>query len=167
LAAPLRAAAPVYIDGLAEMEAKDVAKIHNDPPGPVPTWARGALLDGIDQDFATTLLGHVGMGTNAPFVVADVRHLGNATARDVAGGSAAGGRGANFTVSLIGMPAPELFAEVIPAAANRILASFARWRSTEENINFLGEPAEPERVATAWPAQIRERLEDVRRRYGF
>jgi FAD/FMN-containing dehydrogenase len=166
LAAPLRAAAPIYIDDLRELAAADVAKIHNDPPGPVPSWARGALLDRIDQELATTLLGHVGAGTDAPFIAVECRHLGNATARDVAGGSAVGGRGASFTASLIGVPQPELFAEVIPRAADGILASFARWRSTEENINFLGEPAEPERIAHAWPREIHGRLDELRRRFG-
>jgi hypothetical protein len=166
LAAPLRAAAPIYIDDLRELGAADVAKIHNDPPGPVPSWARGALLDRIDHDFATTLLGHVGPNTSAPFIAAEVRQLGNASARDVPEGSAVGGRGARFTASLIGVPAPELFASVIPTAADRILASFAPWRSTEENINFLGEPAEPARIERAWPADVRAKLDEVRRRYG-
>jgi FAD/FMN-containing dehydrogenase len=166
LAAPLRAAAPIYIDDLREIAAADVAKIHNDPPGPLPTWARGALLDRVDQQFASTLLGHVGIRTAAPFIVAEVRHLGNATTRDVPSGSAVGGRSASFAVSLIGVPQPELFAEVIPRAADGILASFAPWRSTEENINFLGEPAEPARIERAWPPEVRARLDKVRRRVG-
>ncbi len=166
LAAALRAAAPIYVDDLRELAAADVATIHNDPPGPVPSWARGALLDRIDQRFATTLLGHVGANTNAPFIAAEVRHLGNASTRDVPEGSAVGGRGASYTASLIGVPAPELFESVIPAGADRILGSFAPWRSSEENINFLGEPAEPARIETAWPTAIRTKLDDVRRRYG-
>jgi hypothetical protein len=166
LAAPLRAAAPVYMDTLGEMPAADVAKIHNDPTDPVPTWSRGALLERVDQQFATTLLGHVGAGTDAPFVAAEVRHIGSATTRDVPGGSAVGGRGAQFTTSLVGVPQPELFAEVIPAAARRIHETFTPWLSAENTINFLGEPTEPARIETAWSAPTRARLADIRRRYG-
>ncbi len=166
LARPLRAAAPIYIDDLHELAAADMARIHNDPPGPLPSWARGALLDRIDQDLATTLLGHVGPNTDAPFIAVELRHLGNATARDVPEGSAVGGRGASFTASFIGVPVPELFTDVIPSAANRILESFAPWRSREENINFLGEPAEPARIPNAWRDDVREKLDRVRHRYG-
>lgn len=149
LAAPLRSIAPIYIDGLGELAAADIARIHNDPPGPVPSWARGALLERIDQDFATTLLGHVGAGTDAPFVAAEVRHLGNATTRDVPGGSAVGGRSAAFTMSLIGAPRPELFETVVPEAAERVFANLAPWTSPEMTINFVGEPADPARVERA------------------
>lgn len=165
LAAPLRAIAPIYLDELGDLPIADVAKIHNDPPTPGPSWSRGALLNPIDQDFATALLSHVGTGTDAPFIAAEVRHLGNATARDVPEGSAVGGRGAAFALALIGAPNPELFAEVIPRAADAVLASLAPWRSTEENINFLGEPADPARVANAWPPQVRTKLERVRASY--
>jgi hypothetical protein len=166
LAAPLRAAAPIYQDTLAELPIADVARIHNDPTDPLPAWSRGALLERVDQAFATTLLGHVGAGTDAPFVAAELRQLGNATTRDVPSGSAVGGRGAAFTTTLIGAPKPELFASVIPAAAERIHASFAPWLSAENNINFLGEPADPVRIETAWPGEMRARLEEIRRRYG-
>jgi hypothetical protein len=166
LAAPLRAAAPVYIDSLDRLPVANIATIHNDPPNPVPSWARGALLKSADQALATALLGHVGMGTDAPFIAAELRHLGNATTRDIPEGSAAGGRGAAFTASLIGAPNPALFAEVVPQAADRVFASLAPWLSTEENINFIGEPADPERVANAWTGEQRTKLEHLRRRYG-
>jgi len=166
LAAPLRAIAPIYIDNLGELAAAEMARIHNDPPGPVPSWSRGGLLERIDQDFATTLLGHVGAGTDAPFIAAEVRHLGNATTRDVPGGSAVGGRSAAFTFSLIGAPRPELFETVVPDAAERVFASLAPWLSNEITINFIGEPADPARLATAWPPEIAARLDAIRRRYG-
>jgi FAD/FMN-containing dehydrogenase len=94
LAAPLRAAAPVYIDDLREMPSSEIVRIHNDPPNPTVGWVRGKMLRGIDQDFVSTLLEFADAGKQFPFVSAEVRAFGTAQATDVPGGSAVGGRGA-------------------------------------------------------------------------
>ncbi|MEO6827464.1 MAG: FAD-binding oxidoreductase, partial [Microbacteriaceae bacterium] len=41
LLAPLRAAAPVYLDLIGELPASAVGQIHNDPDQPMPVWDRG------------------------------------------------------------------------------------------------------------------------------
>ncbi len=69
----------------------------------------GGMLSHADQALATTVLGHLGAGTDAPFVAAEVRHLGAAASRDVPGGSAVGGRDGAFTFSLVALPQPALF----------------------------------------------------------
>ncbi len=71
LAEPLRAAAPVYMDMLGELPASEVARIHNDPPDPAPSWVVGMLLAGADHPFLDTLLHHVGAGTASPFMVSE------------------------------------------------------------------------------------------------
>lgn len=165
LAAPLRAAAPVYLDDLAEMPATDIARIHNDPTEPSPGWIDGLLLDRLDQELASAFLERFGAGTDAPFVAAEMRHYGGeATRRDVEGGSAVGGRGANFTVGLVGAD-PALFESAIPAAFAELTEALAPWTSAEMNVNFMGKPGSAERYASAWPAEIRERLDGVRARY--
>ena len=124
LAAPLRGIAPVYLDMLGALPIAEVARIFNDPPGPVPSWTSAALLAGADQDFASTLLRHVGAGTDSPFLAAEVRHLGEATGRDVPGGSAVGGRGAAFTLALIGTN-PTHFDHALPDAEARLIGELA------------------------------------------
>jgi FAD/FMN-containing dehydrogenase len=165
LAAPLRAAAPVYLDALGELPAAQIARIHNDPTAPVASWVTGVLLTHVDHGFATTLLAHFGAGTDPPFIATEVRHLGEATGRDVDGGSAVGGRGANFACSVVGVPKPELFDHVIPAAAGRLWDGLRPWTAAETNINLLGNPHAPAPYASAWPADTFARLADVRRRY--
>jgi len=125
LAAPLRAIAPVYLDMLDALPIADVARIFNDPSGPVPAWVSGGLLARVDQDFASALLRHVGAGTDSPFLAAEVRHLGEAAARDVSGGSAVGGRGALFTLGLLGAN-PADFATALPEAEARVVGDLAR-----------------------------------------
>ncbi|MGN6106729.1 MAG: FAD-binding oxidoreductase, partial [Kofleriaceae bacterium] len=140
LAAPLRAVAPIHLDALGELPIAEVARIHSDPDAPCPSWSTGMLLTHADQDLASALLAHVGKGTDAPFVAVEVRHLGEATTRDVEGGSAVGGRSAAFALSLVGAPVPALFASVLPAAAGSLVGALRPWVSLEGNINFAGAP---------------------------
>jgi hypothetical protein len=165
LAAPLRSAAPVYLDDLGEMPTTEMARIHNDPTDPAPDWVDGLLLDRIDQDLASAFLQRFGAGTDAPFVSAEIRHYGGeATRNDVEGGSAVGGRGADFTLGLVGVD-PALFESVIPAAFAELEEALGPWKSTEMNVNFMGKPGSAERYASAWPPEIRSRLDEVRSRY--
>ncbi len=165
LAAPLRAAAPVYLDALGVLAARDVAQIHNDPTQPGPGWATGGLLSTIDQDFVTAWLGVVGAGRQVPAVMAEVRHLGAATLTDVPEGSAAGGRPAHYTLTFIGAPNPDLFDGPVPAAADALLAAVGPWLSPETNVNFIGRHR-PGQTGAPWSPATASRLAAVRERYN-
>jgi hypothetical protein len=163
LAAPLRAIAPVYLDALGPLPAAEVARIHNDPTTPGPSWVAARLLEVIDQDFVTRLLAHAGPTAEMPFIAAEVRHLGEATARDVPEGSAVCGRASAFAIGLVGVD-PAGFAQVMPAAAERFFADVRTWVSPLTNVNFSGVPQTPEQEACTWPAATRARLREIRRR---
>ena len=122
------------------------------------------LLSHIDQEFVSALLDQVGAGVDSPFVATEVRHLGEATRRDVEGGSAAGGRSAAFTLGFIGVD-PAQFETVLPEHANRINGALQPWTAAETNINFAGKLRSAQHYASAWPATTFARLADVRRRY--
>lgn len=164
LAAPLRDAAPVYLDLVGVMAARDVAQIHNDPTEPGPGWASGGLLTTIDQDLITAWLGVVGAGQQVPAVMSEMRHLGGATRTDVPEGSAAGGRSAGATITLIGAPNPALFAGPVPAAADALYEAVAPWLAAETNINFVGVPR-PGQTGAPWSGDVAGRLEAVRKQY--
>lgn len=164
LAAPLRAMAPVYLDQLGALPIADVARIFSDPPGPVPSWVSAGSLTHADQDFASALLRHVGPGSDAPFLAAEVRHLGEATTRDVPGGSAAGGRSAQFTFALIAAK-PADFATVAPEAEARIMGDVSRWLSTDVNGNFAPHPLVRRPLAASQPAAVRAKLADLAQRH--
>lgn len=161
LAAPLRALAPVMMDGVASLPLAQVATIHNDPSDPSPGWSRGALLSDVDDEFASAVLAVSGAGTRGPVMVTEVRHIGAATRHDVPEGSAVGGRASSYTLSLIGVPDPALFAEALPAATDALLASLAPWLSPETNINFSGYP-DPADYRRSWSAETFARLAAVR-----
>ncbi len=164
LAAPLRGIATVYLDMLGVLPISDVARIFNDPSGPVPAWSSGGLLTRVDQAFASAFLRHVGAGTDSPFLAAEVRHLGEATTHDVPGGSAVSGRGALFTFGFIGTN-PAQFAAVLPDAEARLVGDLAGWLSPEGNGNFAPHPkVRRAGTASAAPAVV-AKLADLARRY--
>ncbi|MCI2423780.1 BBE domain-containing protein [Saccharopolyspora sp. K220] len=47
---PLRQAAPVAIDTVAEMPFSAAGSIHNDPPGPIPFWDTSTLVTELSAD---------------------------------------------------------------------------------------------------------------------
>jgi FAD/FMN-containing dehydrogenase len=163
--APLRAAAPVMIDGVAGMKADETAKIHNDPPGPLPAWVRGMMLKSIDQDFVTTVLNVIGPNAQVPLVAVEIRHLGGAFARVPEGGDAVGGRQSPYTFNLVGAPVPDLFAAVLPRLADRVTSTIAEWISPETNVNFAMPFLSAEHYASTWPAETLDRLERIRAKY--
>jgi FAD/FMN-containing dehydrogenase len=165
LAAPLRAAAPVYLDQLAEMPASEIPSIHNDPTEPTMGWRLSRMLSSADPALATALLEHVGNGISTPFVAVELRHLGSATVEDVAGGSAVGGRCARFTFSLVGAPNPALFDAVLPRASEAVVTTLAPWLARETTVNFTTHFATQEQFEASWPPAIFARLAAVRAKY--
>lgn len=164
-AEPLRTLAPAMIDSIGTLATGELGSIHNDPDQPGPGWSRGMLLRPLDDEFATRLLAMLGAGTAGPLVATELRHLGAATTVDVAGGSAAGGRASAYTFTMVGVPDPTLFAEVIPAFADEVVRHIRPWASDETTINFASEPDTAEAFAAAWPREIHERLQAARALY--
>jgi FAD/FMN-containing dehydrogenase len=165
LAAPLRAAAPVYLDELGEMPASAIGAIHNDPPNPTVGWTSGRMLRAIDQDFVTTLLEFVGADKQVPFAAVEVRAFGPGLESDVPGGSAVGGRAARGSLNLVGAPNAELFAVVLPAATDALLGALAPWLSAENNVNFANGFATVQEFRGAWSPETFARLAQVRTTY--
>jgi len=160
LAAPLRAFAPVHLDGLGELPAAEIARIHSDPTEPAPAWVSGSMLAAVDQDFATA---HLAAAEASPFISVEIRQLGEATARDVPEGSAVGGRDGAFTLGVVAAD-PSTFAGA-PAAFDALKATVAPWLSPHTTVNFIGVPRSEEVWRSAWPGDTYLRLGEIRRRY--
>ncbi len=163
LAAPLRAAAPVYMDMLDEMPTTQVGRIHSDPPDPAPSWLVGALLQRVDQAFASALLSLVGPGTDSALLLAEVRHVGSATRRDVPEGSAVSGRGVDHTIMLIAADPGRFGAAAREAAA--FSQSIRTWIAAESNPNFPVQPGIVTSTAGTAPTERMERLAKIRAHY--
>ncbi|WP_285114607.1 FAD-binding oxidoreductase [Leifsonia sp. fls2-241-R2A-40a] len=161
LFAPIRAAAPVYLDFVAEMPATAVASIHNDPEEGGPTWIRGLMLDSFDQDAGDVILELAGPGSGSPFLAAEIRQLGGATARDPEDGTSVGGRDSAYTLSLLAGD-PSTFAEAAPARARAIAEALGDRVSAITNVNFAGDLADRAAFEKVWPPAVFDRLEAAR-----
>jgi hypothetical protein len=162
---PIRDAGTTLIDAVGEMAAADIAQIHNDPKDPTPSWDRGLMLDELDAEFVAAFLEVAGPDQQLPLIAVEIRHLGGATERDVPEGSAVGGRGGACTMTLIGVPNPDLFEKVLPATVDGILAKLQPWISPEMTANFAGGFARPGSYEASWPADTFAQLADVRATY--
>jgi hypothetical protein len=157
LLAPMRRP-PAFLDLVGEMPTSAIGSIHNDADQPGPAWDRGMQLEDIDQDFVTEFLVRAGAGTDVPFIAIEIRHIGGAASQEQHGGTAVGGRQAPFTLVMIGVPVPDLFAEAMPQKSDYIVAGILPWIASETNINFLGHVASTQQFASAWPSDAFDRL---------
>jgi len=162
---PFRDVAPSFLGQVGEMPAAAVSMIHNDPTDPGPAWDRGMLLSHIDAGFVEAFLDVFGADRDVPMVMAELRHLGGATAVDVPEGSAVGGRDGAFAFVMIGAPDPSLFASVLPHVADGITSRLAEWISPSTTINYAGDLSVPGAYESAWPAPTLTRLAAVRSLY--
>ncbi|MGN6327031.1 FAD-binding oxidoreductase [Pseudolysinimonas sp.] len=163
LTAPLRAFAPVALDGVGPLPPAEIARISNDPTEPGPGWSRGFLLGSAGDGFGPALLGLVGSGTSSPFIAMEIRHFGGAIAEHA--DSPVGGRDEPFAVMVIGTPDPGLFDEVLPEAYAGLRAALTPWIAPTTTINWLTEPEDPAQFAGAWSPTDLDRLAAVRRAY--
>ncbi|MFI7587233.1 FAD-binding oxidoreductase [Spongisporangium articulatum] len=164
LAAPLREAAEVFADELGVLPVAQIAKVHSDPPAPGPGWVRGLLLERADGEVASVLLDHR-PGGDSPLRGIELRHVGSpASRRDVPEGSAVGGRGADYVVTVVGIDPAEV-GDALPAEAQQIVDELRAWTSPVQNVNFNGQPLPPEQYAANWPLETFMRLSEVRHRY--
>ncbi|WP_210480047.1 FAD-binding oxidoreductase [Naasia sp. SYSU D00948] len=162
LLAPIRGAAPAFLDLVGEMPMSAIGSIHNDDDSPGPAWDRGMQLKDIDQDFVTEFLARAGPRSDVPFIAIEIRHIGGAAGQEQHGGTAVGGRSAPFTLVMIGVPVPELFAVAMPQKSDYIVAGILPWIASETNINFLGHIASTQQFASAWPSHAYDRLAETR-----
>jgi FAD/FMN-containing dehydrogenase len=160
LVAPMRAVAPAIIDLVGDMPYTAIDSVHQDPDHPVPAHERGILLKSLDDEVIDHLLEVAGPGARTPVMFVELRHLGGALARQPAVPNAVDHRDAAFVLEAIGVlmgPA----AESAPAAADALVASFARF-STQPGgatfANFHGKPGDDADRARCWKSATYARL---------
>jgi hypothetical protein len=161
LFAPLRAAAPVYLDFVGEIPTTAVASIHNDPEAGAPSWIRGLMLDSFDQQDGAAVFDLIKPGSDSPFLAVEIRQLGGATAVDTVDGTSVGGRESSYTLSTLAMD-PSTFAELAPARAAQVATVLANKISAVTNINWSAGLTDKVAFEKTWPAAVFDRLAAAR-----
>lgn len=127
--APLRALAP-EMDTFARIRSTELLAVHMDPPGPVPAVSDHSVLGPLDDAAVQTFLGQVGPGTRSGLMFAELRQLGGAVGRPVAGGGAISHLPGDYALFCVA-PAPTPQAAVAGrAAAFGVARAMSPWSQT-------------------------------------
>ena len=102
--APMREAAPVLLDDVADKPYTAIDSVHTDPLDPMPAHEAAAVLTGFPAEAAAALLEKTGPGSGSPQVLVEVRQMGGATARGGAHDSAFCSRQAAYALLTVGIP---------------------------------------------------------------
>jgi UDP-N-acetylenolpyruvoylglucosamine reductase len=158
LLAPLRTAAPVMIDTVADMPYTDYAAIYSDPEGPAPFAERTLSLSPLTGDLVAELLASIGPAADVPADIIELRHLGGALRDTPAGAGAAGLRTSEFVLWVVAVGGPDLTGPAL-RWTDGLFAALEPWALEGKHLNFIGqEDLSDEAVRAAYPASTYSRL---------
>jgi hypothetical protein len=143
------------------MAPNELLDLHMDPPGPVPGVTDHQLLRDVDAGTSEAIAERVGDRCGSPLGL-DLRHLGGALGRPVAGGGALSSIDAPYAMFAVGpAPAPEV-AAAVRAELGELRAALAPWDAGREYLNFA---EHRDGVGKMFEASIHRRLAAVKRAY--
>ena len=136
--APMRAAAPVMLDDVADKPYTAIDSVHTDPLDPTPAHEAAAVLTDFPAEAVDALLALAGPGSGSPQVLVEVRQMGGAIAR--AASTTAPSPHATSPYSLLVVGIAEVPGVEDHAAA--ILAAMRPWTGGHRLPNFTFTPQE-------------------------
>jgi hypothetical protein len=164
LIAPLRAVAPLVIDGVAEMPAAAAARVHGDPEMPVPAVSTTGMVDHLD-DAATDAFLEAAIGSG--LLAAELRQLGGAFATAPEGAGALAELGSGFLLFGVGAPMGPVTPDALRAGCERLHAAMEPWLGERDYLGFAERGGSAERCFApdvyARLVEIRERVDPQRR----
>jgi hypothetical protein len=153
LIGPLRRLGPER-DTFAMIPAPALGQLNLDPDQPVPAHGDGAFL----ADFPSAAVDAAGPDADTLLASIEVRHLGGALARPVAGGGAQPSIDANYMLFATGAtPAPDL-AATVRAQVRAVKDALAPWHAGYDYYAFAETPAPASAVL---PAASYRRLQEI------
>jgi hypothetical protein len=154
LLAPLRALEP-EIDTFARVPCAAVLQMHMDPPGPTPTVTDHALLSSLPAESVQSLLAMAGPGVSTPLMIAELRHLGGALAREI--DAALPAVAAEYLLFCLAVADTPESAAAGVSAASALVAAMSPYATGGVFPNFDDSPSDGARATTpqAW-SRLRE-----------
>jgi FAD/FMN-containing dehydrogenase len=160
LLAPFRALAP-QVDTWTRKAPADIVRMHGDPEGPTPAVGCGRLVDRLEEDDITAFVDAVGPAAQTTVLMAELRQLGGALAREPKGAGAMGTMRGDYAAYFVTMaPTPEA-AEHGRAATLRMLHALDRADSGGAYLNLAERAVDP---SSAFDPAAWQRLLEIRRR---
>lgn len=162
--APMRAMAPALLDNLGDLPYTAVDAIYQDPDHPLPVYERVALLPTLPAEAVDRCLALAGPQADTPVLLAELRQLGGALAREPETPNAANGRDAAFSFFALGVlaPGPETIA---PRAVDTMVEAIRPFANGQTLVNMHGRPGDAADRARAWNPATYARLADLKAAY--
>jgi hypothetical protein len=161
LIAPLRELGEPIMDTFAQMPTPGLSHIHMDPEHPVPGVGHHALVGEL-TDEAIEAFAAGGPNAGAPLLLAELRQLGGAVAREPENAGALAKIDAGFVMFAVGMlMAPEM-RDPIEAALDNLTEALSPWGADGGYFNFADRPCDIDAIL---PPDVCRRLKDVKHRY--
>jgi len=159
---PVRRLGGEVMDTYGTVLPSGLTNITQEPTDPLPALDGGALLGDLDDGLASAFLEAVGPGTGSPFVIAQLRHLGGAMARQSPSHGAAGHVHEPFSAYAVGVPMTPELGEALVSGLGRLRAALAPFSSERRLFNMLGVR---DGCADAFGPGVLDRLQSAKRRY--
>ena len=153
----LRALAP-EMDTFGRIPAAELLAVHMDPPGPTPAVSGHALLGALDDAAVDTLLAQVGPGTTSALLFAELRHIGGAAGRPVAGAALSNLPG-DYTLFCAAIAATPELAAAGRVDAEALVEAMSPWAEAMRALTLTETVVD---TATGVDAESWARLREVR-----
>ena len=135
---PLRRAAPLLADTVADIPYTAFASISADPTDPAAAVERFGLLRELTEETVEAILGVAGPAAEGSINIVDVRQLGGAFSRPAAFANAVGGRDAAFAYFALTVVPPGRNIADYGDAGGSLDAALAPWRLALGSPCFQG-----------------------------
>ena len=163
---PLRRAAPVLLDTVADIPYSEFGTITNDPADPAPAVEHFGLLRELTDETVDAIVATVGPDSGSRLNIVDIRHLQGAFSRPAAFPNAVGSRDAAFAFfGLTVVPPGHRVADYLDSG-RELIEALAPWLYGRAHPTFLG-PADVTESATrrAYEPQTYEALQAAKAKY--
>ncbi|MBG0853381.1 FAD-binding oxidoreductase [Streptomyces spinoverrucosus] len=167
LLAPLRTAAPVLLDTVADIPCTDMDHVYIEPQDPLPVRESCALLQALPPKALSAFLHACGPTARSdyPLRMVELRHLGAALSRPAHTEDAVCARDAAYFMETIGVPADPEAAGAVETATRALHTAMAPYGTGLTMVNVHGRPGDALDRARAWTPEIYDRLRHTKATY--
>lgn len=164
--APLRQAAPVLMDTMADIPYSQFGSITADPTDPASAVEHFGLLRELTDDSVKAIVEVAGPGVDSRINILDIRHLGGAFLRPPAIPNAVGSREAAFAFFALTVVPPGHPVIDYRDSGRELVNALRPWMLDSAHPSFLG-PADAtvERTRPAYDRVTYRRLQIVKSKY--
>lgn len=163
---PLRQAAPVLIDTVADIPFTQFASISADPTDPAAAVEHFGLLRDLTEDAVDAIVEVAGPESGSRINLIDIRHLQGAYSRPPAFPNAVGGRDAAFAFFALTVVPPGQEIDDYRDSGREFVDAVSRWQHSMAHPSFQG-PADANELATAraYDRETYKKLQAVKLKY--